>query len=310
MGFSWDKRPDRLWRQGIDLIGDDGSDYVGEGIGDGAMFGKSEGRELLDVTDNGFDDVAPVKQRLVEERNRQPLHVAAHPRHQGQTTTEQTLREVFADVASVAKQFSDQILGQVRHRRRIVDVTRSQFERDDLPFMVKHQMKFKAEEPTDAGFASCGQISEHLVPVDPPIVAYRKRCAVDVINACPSSHPTEQKDRQRHPHMAGQSDEASIAGRFGKGGAQQSEDDALIERLEVFEMRAVIQHQDGHDLAIGQPRLWPALLATCRPLRQQPSFPAWIKTLAKIIELTKIFHEPVEHARLPTSDRADSIESI
>jgi hypothetical protein len=47
--------------------------------------------------------------------------------------------------------------------------------------MVKYQMEFKAEEPADAGFASCGQIGEHLVPVDPPIVAYSKRYAVDVI---------------------------------------------------------------------------------------------------------------------------------
>jgi hypothetical protein len=88
------------------------------------------------VADNGFDDVTPVEQRLVEERNRQPLHVAAHLRHQGETAAKQSLRETFADVASVANSFSDQILGQVRHRRRIADVTRSQFERGDLAFMV------------------------------------------------------------------------------------------------------------------------------------------------------------------------------
>jgi hypothetical protein len=35
--------------------------------------------------------------------------------------------------------------------------------------------------------------------------------------------------------MAGQGDEADIAGRFWKGQAQQSEDDALIERLDVLE---------------------------------------------------------------------------
>jgi hypothetical protein len=67
MGLSWDKGPDQLWRQGIDLIGDDGSDDVGEGIADGPMFGQSEGRELLYVTDNGFDNVASAEQRLVEE---------------------------------------------------------------------------------------------------------------------------------------------------------------------------------------------------------------------------------------------------
>ena len=70
-------------------------------------------------------------------------------------------------------------------------------------------MKFEAEEPAGAGFAACGQIGEYLVPVDPAIVAYRKRRAVDVINPCPSSRPTEQKDRQWHPHMAGQGDEAA-----------------------------------------------------------------------------------------------------
>src|ERR1700712_418526 len=106
--------------------------------------------------------------------------------------------------------------------------------------------------------------------------------------------------------MAGQSDEAGIAGRFWKGGAQQSEDDTLIERLEFLEMRAVIQHQDGHDLAIGQPRLGPALLARRRPFRQQLSLPTGIKPLAEIVELTKIFHESVEHACLHTSDGAGS----
>jgi hypothetical protein len=106
--------------------------------------------------------------------------------------------------------------------------------------------------------------------------------------------------------MLAQRDEARIAGGFGKGRAQQSENDTLIERLEVSEPRAVIQHQDGHDLAIGQPGPWPALLCRLPPLRQQLSFPRRVKRLAEIIELTEIFHEPVEHRRLPTSDGADS----
>src|SRR5439155_26936788 len=69
-GFLWDRGRDRLWRQGIDLIGDDRRRQVSEGIEDGAMLGQSEGGEFLDVTDDGFDDVAPVEQGLVEERHR------------------------------------------------------------------------------------------------------------------------------------------------------------------------------------------------------------------------------------------------
>src|SRR5689334_21934814 len=73
MSFSRDKGSDGLWRQGVDLIGDKRRRQVGEGIENGAMFGQPEGGEFLDVTDDGFDDVAPVKQSLVEERNRLPI---------------------------------------------------------------------------------------------------------------------------------------------------------------------------------------------------------------------------------------------
>jgi len=106
--------------------------------------------------------------------------------------------------------------------------------------------------------------------------------------------------------MLGQGDEARITGGFGKGRAQQSQNDTLVERLEVAEMRAVRQHQDGHDLAVGPSRLWPTLLGRLGLLVQQPSLPMRAEGLAKIVELAEILHEPVEHRHLPTSDGADS----
>src|SRR3982751_3046124 len=109
------------------------------------------------------------------------------------------------------------------------------------------------------------------------------------------------------PHMVGQSDEAGIARRLGKSRGKPSQHHACVERLE---MRAVIQHQDGHDLAVSQPRLWSALLGRLRALPQQQCLPVRAKCLAKIIELTETPHEPVEHGRLPTSDGADSRRGI
>src|SRR3954466_9404813 len=44
------------------------------------------------------------------------IHVAPHPRHQGEAAAEQAVREVLAEVAFVAKQFPDQPLSEVRHR--------------------------------------------------------------------------------------------------------------------------------------------------------------------------------------------------
>ena len=70
MGVSSDDGTDRLWRQGIDLIGDDRRRQVREGFEDRAMPGKPEGREFSDTTEDGFDDIAPGEQGLVEERNR------------------------------------------------------------------------------------------------------------------------------------------------------------------------------------------------------------------------------------------------
>ena len=58
-------------------------------------------------------------------------------------------------------------------------------------------------------------------------------------------------------------------------------------------------------ISLSEPRLGPALLGRRRSCRQQPSFPAGIKALTEIVELTKIVHEPVEHAYLHTSDGAD-----
>ena len=76
------------------------------------------------------------------------------------------MREAFADVAFVAEQFSDQVAGQLRHRRGVMDVAGRQCKRDDLSFMIEHQMQLEAEEPASAGLATPGQAGKHLVAVD------------------------------------------------------------------------------------------------------------------------------------------------
>src|SRR3954471_5324611 len=81
---------------------------------------------------------------------------------------------------------------------------------------------------------------------------------------------------------------------------------AMIIPVVRVEMRAVIQHPDGHDLAVSQPRLGSALFGRLGLLAQQPSLPMRAKGLAKVVELADILHKPLEHGRLPTSDGADS----
>src|SRR3954453_2296128 len=42
-----------LWLERVDLVGGDGRDDVNEGVDDGWMLGQFEGRELLDMADDG-----------------------------------------------------------------------------------------------------------------------------------------------------------------------------------------------------------------------------------------------------------------
>src|SRR4051812_19267306 len=97
-----------------------------------------------------------------------------------------------------------------------MDVAGCQCKRDDLSFMIEHQMQLEAEEPASAGLATVGQTGKHLVAVDATRVTHRQRRAVDVVDPCPSSHPGEQKDRQWHPDVVGQRNEACVTGALGK----------------------------------------------------------------------------------------------
>jgi hypothetical protein len=99
--------------------------------------------------------------------------------------------------------------------------------------MIEHQMALEAEEPANASLAALGQTGKPLVAVDPTRMTHRQGCAVDIVDAPPSSRPRQQKDRQGHPDMVGQCDEAGITGSLGKRRAQQGENDALVERLKL-----------------------------------------------------------------------------
>jgi len=52
----------------VDLAGSDGRDDVNEGVDDGSMLGQIEGRELLDVADDGLGHVPGVEQGSVLQR--------------------------------------------------------------------------------------------------------------------------------------------------------------------------------------------------------------------------------------------------
>ena len=52
----------------VDLVGGDGGDDVNEGVDDGSMPGQIEGRELLDVADDGLGHVPGIEQSFILQR--------------------------------------------------------------------------------------------------------------------------------------------------------------------------------------------------------------------------------------------------
>jgi 5-methylthioribose kinase len=52
----------------VDLVGGNGRDDVNEGVDDGSMLGQIEGRELLDMADDGLSHVPGIEQGFILQR--------------------------------------------------------------------------------------------------------------------------------------------------------------------------------------------------------------------------------------------------
>ena len=153
---------------------------------------------------------------------------------------QQVFGQLLADIALVAEQLADQVAGQRRDRRGVMDVARGQLQGDDFIVGVEDEVQLEAEEPAHRGLAALGQIGKHLVPANAMIVATEGR-GVDVIDPGPSPQVADEEDHQRHKDTFLQGDEVLIARHAGKGAAQQRLGEAVIE--------AVPKINEGGDLA-------------------------------------------------------------
>src|SRR6201994_853508 len=176
--------------------------------------------------------------------------------------------------------------------------------------MIEHQMQLEAEEPAHAGFAPGGQTRENPVFGDPPIVTDRESGTVDVIDVRFLSHPAGKKKSQQGPPSFGERDKAFRAGRMPKIRAQELKNDAIVERLEVLELRTVIEHHKRHDFAVAKTGFRPLLSFPRAALGHKigPPFPPDL--LEKVVKFPKSPHEPIEHPGLHTLCWFGSLESL
>jgi hypothetical protein len=126
--------------------------------------------------------VSAIEKHFIGYGEGQRLHVFAYAREQGQSSAQQLLSQLLADIALVAKEFANKALCQRWDGFDVRYIAGGQPERDDLVEFVEHQMKFKPKEPAHRGLAAFGQSGECFVPPDAPVVADRERRGIDVVN--------------------------------------------------------------------------------------------------------------------------------
>src|SRR6201993_681488 len=92
--------------------------------------------------------------------------------------------------------------------------------------------------------------------------------------------------------------------------AQELKNDAIVERLEVLELRTVIEHHKRHDFAVAKTGFRPMLAFRRAAIGHKIGLPFRPDLLAKVVKFAKSLHEPIEHAGLHTLCWFGSLESL
>lgn len=92
------------------------------------MSGVLKLTEVLELVVHGFDDCSFSQEDFIRHLHQLVLHVAADARYQLETLFHQLFEEALGDIALVPIELSLKLLGQVRHRLSVVDVSRCEGE--------------------------------------------------------------------------------------------------------------------------------------------------------------------------------------
>ena len=129
------------------------------------------------VIDRLKDRTLP-EQTLVHERHQLLFQVAFACGDQLQPALVHLLKPFLTDVASVAKQLSEQVLRHFRHGA-IVSVRSSQLECQQFTVCVDHQMQLAAKLPSGRAFPPPHLLLEHLVSLSASGVTDLNRGRID-----------------------------------------------------------------------------------------------------------------------------------
>ena len=129
----------------------------------------------------------------------------------------------------------------------IIDIARSQAERQDLALIIDDQVQLEAIEPADRGLATSSTAVKDAMGVDASVVTDGKGGGVDKADAATLTQLGMQIGHQWNQHGGHQLDKARVAHQDRKLTAQMTVDIFGIVGFEGAVVRLVEQDENGHD---------------------------------------------------------------
>lgn len=173
--------------------------------------------DILQFVIDGLDNGSLSRQQPVGHRHDGSFHVALEFGYQLYAVNEESLEQFLADITLVTYEFAIQELNKclVVKWLAVINITRSDHETEQFPFLVADEMQFESKEPSHGTLASLGDTLESLMNMNTLILAYPERCAVYKTDACTfaKQHFLDEQG-QRDSHFLFQFHKAVVGNHF------------------------------------------------------------------------------------------------
>jgi len=155
-------------------IGNQSCHKIDQEIGHAAVASVFDLGNVFQLVVDGFDDRPLPQQHFVGQGHEAVLHVLAHRGDEFNAMFKELLEELLRDIAFVAKEFTEQVTHETRHRLAVIDIAGREMKGQEFAAIIDDQVQFEAIEPAHRRFAPLRQPVEHLVTRDAAIVEVDK----------------------------------------------------------------------------------------------------------------------------------------
>ena len=189
------------------------SEHVNDEVLKASVPGVLHLSNVLQLVIDGLDDGPLPEQQFVRDAHQRAFHVVLQFRDELYAVYEEPFKEILADISLARDEFPVDELHEslVFERLPVIHVTRRYHEIEQLAPLIADKVQLKPEEPAHGTLAPLGDSLEDPVYVDPLVLAYPQRRAVNETDtrALAKQHLLD-KQRQRNRHVVLQLDKTIV----------------------------------------------------------------------------------------------------